>query len=264
MYTVLTIVGILLVAYVLFYVLYNSIKYLISNPIKQVGKQEQINLSSVSQIISSEELKNSWATTQGSTLMFFIFPEIKDRTSISGNEYINVISIAKKQAFKLLVSPDAGRGYAMAPAVFEVYVKGSSTPELIEIPNVPLQRWTSVVIVKDGRKFNIYINGTLRASKLCSAMPDFDVSQPLRTGDLKLGGKIALVSLAAYPMNGNDVRSLITNSAGTDGTPYLTSGSSFFPVPTFNDLTKLLSCPGGNCTTPIQAGPMEEWSSPYA
>ena len=89
---VLTIVGILLVSYVLFYVGYNSIKYIISNPIKHVGSQEQIDLSKISQVISSEELKNAWAMTQGSTLLFFIFPEIKDRTSISGNEYTNVIT----------------------------------------------------------------------------------------------------------------------------------------------------------------------------
>lgn len=259
---VLIVLGILVVTYVSYYIAYNVSKYILSNPIKPVNKQEQFDLSVVSQVASSEELKKSWTNVEGSTLLFFVFPEIKDRTSVSGNEYTNVINIGAKQSFKLLVTPDAGRGYGMAPAILEVYVKGSSTPEQIEVPNVPLQRWTSIVIVKDGRKFNIYINGFLRASKLCTAMPDFDVSQPLRTGDLRLGGKIALVSLAPYPMNANDVRLLISNSAGTDGAPYLSSGSSF-PIPNMNTIFKLLSCPGGNCVTPKQAGPMEEWSSPY-
>lgn len=224
---------------------------------------EQINLSKVTQVIASEELNTAWTTTNGSTLMFFIFPEIKDRTSVSGNEYGNVVQIGTKQKFKILVAPDAGRGYSLAPAVLEVFVKGSSAPEIIDIPHVPLQRWTSVVIVKIGRKFNIYINGILRASHMCTAMPDFDATQPLRTGDLRLGGKIALMSLLSYPMQTNDVRSYVANSVDTTGKPYLSSGISF-PVPDINAVLSRISCPGGNCVTPKQSGPMEEWSSPYA
>ena len=258
MYPLWIIVGII----ILTYVIYRIVKrYLLPVPIH--AGEEQIDLSKVSQVISSEELKAAWSNTQGSTLIFFVFPEIKDRTSVSGNDYANIIQIGTKQTFKILVSPDAGRGYGMSPAMLEVFVKGSTVPELIEIPNVQLQRWTSVVIVKNGRKFDIYINGALRASHMCLAMPDFDATQPLRIGDIRLSGKVALVRLESYPMKANDVRLLITNLASTDGTPYLSSGVSF-PVPHIDDITKLLQCPGGNCATPIQTGPMEEWSSPYA
>lgn len=254
--------GILLITYMI----YKAISYaLLPKHAKSSARigAEQINLSKVTQVIASEELNKAWTTTDGSTLMFFIFPEITDRTSVSGNEYANVIQIGTKQNFKLLVAPDAGRGYSMAPAVLEVFLKGSSTPEIIDIPHVPLQRWTSVVIVKNGRKFNIYINGILRASHMCTAMPDFDATQPLRTGDLRLGGSIALMSILPYPMQTNDVRSYVAQSVDTTGKPYLSSGMSF-PVPDINVILSHISCPGGNCVTPKQSGPMEEWSSPYA
>ena len=254
--------GIILISYIVYLI----VSYiLLPNRVTRSSRigEEQIDLSKVSQVISSEQLNTTWTTTEGSTLMFFIFPDIRDRTSVSGNEYANVIQIGTKQNFKLLAAPDAGRGYGTAPAILEVFVRGSTTPEKIELLNFPLQRWTSVVIVKDGRKFNIYINGSLKVSHMCTAMPDFDSTQPLRTGDLRLGGSLALMSLVPYPMKANEVRTYVANSADTTGKPYLSSGIGF-PIPSFDRILDLISCPGGNCVPPIQSGPMEEWSSPYA
>ena len=254
-------VGMLVISYIVYLVVSYYVLPNRATPMR-IGA-EQIDISKVSQVISSEDLKNTWNTTDGSTLMFFVFPEVRDRTSISGNEYANVVQIGTKQTFKLLAAPDAGRGYTMAPAILEVYVKGSSDPERIELLNFPLQRWTSVVIVKDGRKFNIYINGLLKVSHMCTAMPDFDTTQPLRVGDKRLGGSIALMSLLSYPMKANEVRSYVAKSADTSGKPYLSSGIGI-PLPNIDTLLNFISCPGGNCVTPIQAGPMEQWSSPYA
>lgn len=230
----------------------------------RIGK-EQIDLSKKIQVVASEELKSAWTSTSGSTLAFYIMPIIKDRSSVSGNEYANVLQIGTKQNFKLLIAPDAGRGDVMAPAILEVFVKGSNEPEKIEIPNVPLQRWTGVAIVKQGRKFNIYINGKLSVSHMCTAMPDFDDTQPLRAGDPRLEGTIGLLSLDPYPLQVADIKALYENTSDNSGKPYISSGSSF-PIPTMGDLTAILSigCPGGNCMTPKQTGPMEQWTSPYA
>lgn len=224
---------------------------------------EQIDLSNISHIFSNQELKDAWNTTDGSTLSFFIFPEIRDRTSMSGNEYATAVQIGSNQAFKLLTAPDAGRGYTMAPAILDVDVKGSSGSERIELLNFPLQRWTSVIIVKDGRKFNIYINGFLKVSHMCTAMPNFDTTKGLSIGDKRLGGSIALMSIVPYPMKANEIRSYVAKSADTSGKPYLSSGIGI-PLPNIDTILNFISCPGGNCVTPIQAGPMEQWSSPYA
>lgn len=254
--------GILVITYIIYRLVSYAIlpKYVTSST--RIGA-EQIDMSKATQVIASEELNTAWNTTDGSTLMFFIFPEINDRTSVSGNEYANIVQIGSKQKFKLLVAPDAGRGYSMAPAILEVFVKGSDIPEVIDIPHVPLQRWSSIVIVKNGRKFNIYINGILRSSHMCTAMPDFDTTQPMRTGDPRLRGTLALMNLLSYPMNTNDVRTYVTQSADTTGKPYLSSGLSF-PSLDIDDILGRISCPGGNCVTPKQSGPMEQWSSPYA
>lgn len=277
------ILGIVILTYIVYLILSYFLSTALISP-TSIGP-EQIDLSSVSQLASSEQLSKLWTQTDGATLSFFIYPVVNDRTSVSGNEYANVVQLGRSQTFKLLVVPDAGRGHGMAPAILEVYTKSTTSssqnsdvacppassgsgnipigPDEIDIPGVPLQRWTSVVIVKQGRKFNIYINGKLSVSHMCTAMPDFDTSQPLRTGDKRLGGLLALMSLAPYPMQAAEVRSMVQRMADTTGKPYLSSGISL-PTLKISDITEHIVCPGGNCSTPIQTGPMEEWSSPYA
>lgn len=246
------------------YLIYYAIQYyLLPKPPQRIGPEE-IDLSKSSQVITSEELKKSWTGTSGSTLIFYINPTINDRTSVSGNEYASVVQIGTKQKFNVLVAADAGRGYSTSPAQFEIFVKSCAVPEILEIPNFPLQRWTAVMIVRQGRKFSIYLNGKLTASHMCTAMPDFDDTQPLRVGDPRLGGKIALMSLANYPMQADEVKSTVESTVDTSGKPYLTP-SLFSLIPpelmNFN-----LMCPGGKCGSGQSAktSPFEHWSSPYA
>jgi len=257
--------GITIILFVSF-LIYLLLAYLmLPKPFERIGKKDEISLTKPVQIITSEELKGPWTSSSGSSLIFYINPTLVDRTAQSGNEYAQVVQIGSKQTFQLLVAPDAGRGLNMAPARLEIFVKGYEDPEYAEIPNFPLQRWTAVVIVKNGRKFNIYLNGTLAVSHTCTAMPDFDDTQPLSVGDKRLGGKLSLLSLAPYAMKTNEVRDLTRNSVDTSGKPYIpfTLMSIFKPfMPSLDNIG--LWCPGGNCTKPKKAGPLEQWSSPYA
>jgi len=222
---------------------------------------EKISLSKRLQVADSVTLANAWTSNSGSTIFFYIFPEIINRTSTIGNEYATAIKIGSKQALKILVSPDAGRGMSLAPALLEVYTKNASQPELIEIPALPLQRWTCMIIQKQGRRFSIYINGKLSAAHTCTAMPDYDSSQPLTVGDPILGGSIALMCLDPYVINTDEIADLISNTMNADGKPHLVTDTDTFSIPTF-DLSFLV-CPGGNCTLPKQIGQLEEWKTNY-
>jgi hypothetical protein len=259
------VLGVILIC-VISYLIFLLLSYLmLPKPFERIGTQDEISLTKPIQVITSEELKGPWTSSSGSSLIFYINPTLVDRTAQSGNEYAKVVEIGSKQTFQLLVAPDAGRGLNMAPARLQIFVKGYADPEYAEIPNFPLQRWTAVVIVKYGRKFNIYLNGTLAVSHTCTAMPDFDDTQPLRVGDKRLGGKISLLSLAPYAMKTNEVRELTRNAVDTSGKPYIpfTVMSLFQPLmPSLPNIG--MWCPGGNCTKPKRAGPLEQWSSPYA
>lgn len=259
------VVGVLII-FVISYLIYLLLAHLmLPKPFERIGKNDDISLSKKVQVITNEELKGPWTSSSGSSVIFYINPTLRDRTAQSGNEYANVIQIASKQSFQLLVAPDAGRGLNMAPARLEIFVKGYDNPEYAEIPNFPLQRWTAVVIVKNGRKFNIYLNGRIAVSHTCTAMPDFDETQPLTIGDPRLDGTLSLLSLAPYAMKTNEVRELIKGAVDTNGKPYMpfTLMSIFKPfMPSIPNIGPW--CPGGNCINPKRAGPLEQWSSPYA
>jgi hypothetical protein len=233
-----------------------------------IGKDEY-KLSQLTQVITSEELRVPWTSNSGSTLMFFIKPSIRDKTSQTGNEYAEVVQIGSGQIFKILVAPDAGRGLNMAPAVLDVYTVGYDEPESINIPRFPLQRWTAVAIVKSGRRFHIYLNGKLSATHTCESMPAFDATQPLRIGDKRLGGEIALLSISPYAMKTYEIREIVKSQADTSGKPLLPITIEKLLMPNVSgDLPHGSAgnwwCPGGNCSIPKKAGPLEQWSSPYA
>ena len=222
---------------------------------------EKVSLTTPTLMTDSQTLMNAWTSNSGSTLFFYIFPEILNRTSTVGNEYATAVKIGSKQSLKILTSPDAGRGVTIAPAILEVYVRGSPQPELIEITNLPLQRWTCVTILKQGRKFSIYLNGKLSTAYTCTAMPDFDNSQPLTVGDPTLGGNIALMCLDPYVLTTGEIATLISETMNSEGKPHLVTDKDTFTIPAF-DLSFLL-CPGGNCAIPKQIGQLEQWNSNY-
>ena len=249
---------------VIIYVIYYVIQYVLL-PVGpgRIGP-EQLNLSSMTTVISSAELNTSWNTTSGSTLVFYINPLINDRTVQSGNEYATAVQVGSHK-FKLLVAPDAGRGYSMAPAQFAVVLANGAT-EIIDILNIPLQRWTAVAIVKQGRRIYIYVNGRLSISHTCASMPVADSTAALKIGDPRLGGSIALMSLAAYPMRPDEIRSLVQNTVDTSGKPYLSSGIwEYLPIPNIFQWPNMnFMCPGGNCSSTVnQIGPLEQWSVTY-
>lgn len=250
--------AILLITYGVYY----SMRYIISGrPLSSVGS-ETMNLSNVTMVANSEQLSQVWSNTAGASLVVYLFPEIRDRTAVVGNEYADVVKIGSKQTLKILIAPDAGRSSMLAPAMLEIHTTDGGGPETVDINNLRLQRWNCIVIVKQGRKFNIYINGVISASHTCTAMPDFD-SQSLRIGSPRLGGKAALVSLAAYPMQIDEVRTLAKDTMQKDGTPYL---STDLPsLPEFSLAIPNFMCPGGKCSSSNKVqSPMDQWVSSYA
>jgi hypothetical protein len=264
-------VALILFAIVLFSYLMYMFFTLFLSPVKfqNIGPDD-ISLTNQTQVATSELLKSVWSSKAGSTLVFYINPVINDRTGQSGNEYANVVQIAGKQTFKILVAPDAGRDISLSPAIFEIYTKGNAIPEKIEISKFPMQKWTCVVIVKKGRKFNIYLDGTLTISHTCTAMPDFDPTLPLTVGDPRLSGFISLMSISPRALNTYEVEDLVNQSVDTSGKPYKPINvysliSYFMPeLPSVDLILANLWCPAGNCNTPKKPESMEQWYSPYA
>lgn len=256
---------------ILSYCVYAGVSmFILPSPPNRIGP-EKILLSKVTQVGTNTDLTNNWNNPSGSTLIFYISPVINDRTSVVGNEYATAVNIGRKQSLNILIAPDSGRSQMMAPATLEIIINGQDYPDVIEIDSIHLQRWNCVAIVKQGRVFNIYVNGILSVTHTCTAMPVYDNTQPLRVGDLRLGGTIALISLAPYAMQANDIQNLIKDTTDMDNKPYLVTDEASFPsfslsdLPGFSGLSNLFMCPGGNCTsTNKMPSPMYKWTTNYA
>lgn len=254
--------------------LYLIMRYALNAKAPDIIGDEVYSLTAVeggTQILTSEEVTKRWQSTtsgeSGSTLAFYIWPQLKDRTAVVGNEYATAVNLADGTKFKIYVASDAGRAALFAPAALDLRCQGCDTITTVDIPNVPLQRWSHVAIVKQGRQFRIYVNGKLAASQLLVNMPAIDTTKTLRVGDPRLTGQIADVMLTDYPMASEAVASLVKDTSNADGKPYLSSGSiianpwSIFSV---IGLGSFFGCPGGLCNAPKRANPFEQWSSPYA
>ena len=255
------------------YSVYYGTRYLtLPAPAKILGA-EIMPLSKSTQIATSDDLSKLWANVSGATLCFYINPQIKDRTAnlYVSDSYAMAVDIGGNQSLKVLLTPDAGRHNMSAPIILEIYTQNQDLPETVDVPGVYLQRWSCVMIVKQGRKFNIYVNGKLAASHTCLFMPFYDTAQTIRVGDpgannvkTRLGGNIALVNLFPYAMRLDDVRAYVSNTMGTDGKPYLSSDLPQLPDFSWGAFINLFACPGGNCDTMKKASPMDIWNSEYA
>lgn len=225
---------------------------------------EEYPLQTNQMVMNSELLRRTWQGTEntasGATVLFFIWPTLKDRTTRTGNEYATAINIADSVKFKILTSASATRT-SSAPAILEVMATGQAAPVELEIPDIPLQRWSAIAIVKQGRRFKVYVNNKLTAATMLDTMPQYNTSGSLMVGDSRLAGKIALLSLVDYPMSTEGVSDFVRGYSDSTFKPHLSS-SSGLAIPSLKGFQ--ISCPGGICggTAPL-ANPLDKWTSPY-
>jgi hypothetical protein len=225
---------------------------------------EEYRLETSQMVMNSELLRRVWQGTEntasGASLLFFVWPTLKDKTTRTGNEYATAINIADSVKFKILTSASATRT-SSAPAVLEVNATGLSAPVQLEIPDIPLQRWSAIAVVKQGRRFKVYVNNKLTAATMLDTMPAYNTSGSLMIGDSRLAGKIAYLSIIDYPMSTDGVADYFRGLSNSSFKPYLSSESSL-AIPSLSGFQ--IKCPGGICggTAPL-ANPLEKWSSPY-
>jgi hypothetical protein len=137
------------------------------------------------------------------------------------------------------------------PALLKVRTAKDSTQhamESIPLPAIPLQKWTVVTIVKEGRRFDVYYGAKLVNSKLTDYVPvPADPSRNWFAGNAKWKGKIGFFSGDQKTASSHDVFADVQGLVNTRGIPYFIEQNmdlkSFFTV-------DLPSCALGNCNQP--------------
>jgi hypothetical protein len=112
--------------------------------------------------------------------------------------------------------------------------------ESVSLPAIPLQRWTVITIVKEGRRFDVYYGTKLVASKLLDHYPvPPGPNDPWMGGATGWKGSVGFFSVKNAAVTTEAVAADVASVVDTQGVP-------FDQTPFFTELPSF-SCPGGNC-----------------
>jgi hypothetical protein len=133
-----------------------------------------------------------------------------------------------------------------------------ATPETFTTPGVPLQRWTQIAIGFEGRSVDIYVNGTLVASRALNNVPP-NVASSITLTPGGIMGQIAGIQLWPRRLTVNEISSNYSDTSDSQGRPNL--GPAFFKAISNVNVPNLF-CPSGDCNNP-KAKPSQTWDFPY-
>jgi len=134
------------------------------------------------------------------------------------------------------------------PAILKVRTGTDSSQhymESISLPAIPLQKWTVVTIVKEGRRFDVYYGAKLQVSNLTNYFPiEPDTTLQWLAGNSRWKGKIGLFMGFQRAMYAPDVLRDVETIVDTRGFPYYSEYDK-----SAIDLN-LPTCFFGNCNLP--------------
>ena len=123
------------------------------------------------------------------------------------------------------------------PALLKIRTGSTSNNiamESISLPAIPLQKWTVVTIVKEGRRFDVYYGSKLQTSKLTDYVPvKPSATEQWIAGNSAWKGEIGFFMGFNKALNADDVLADVENIINTRGVPFYMDTMDFtipFPV----------------------------------
>ena len=147
------------------------------------------------------------------------------------------------------------------PAILKVKTAKEPTAyfvESISLPAIPLQGWTIITIVKEGRRFDVYYGSKQVASQMLTYLPvPPDGSRQWYAGNTKWQGEIGFFSAMRKSVSTQDVEKDVSALVNTRGVPFYIDQPRF----SFNDFKNInLSCPGGMCNKLPEIKPLNPFA----
>jgi hypothetical protein len=216
-------------------------------------------LNAQTKVGSSSDVRDGFLSPPGATLGIYLFNAVNSKTPMIGKSQdpITVFSMGNALQFQILP------GGASSPQKTRLLVKTQGTlaeSEEIPIPMLPEQRWVHVCVVREGRRFTIFYNGTSVASQRTQFFPVVNSSQ-LTIGDPRLRGEFALPMIAPTPMRLDEIKLELLQTSNTRYEPYK-------PMDVAGVFAKLGGCPSGlfcfSTSKPPTGSPLQTWQTPYA
>ena len=212
-------------------------------------------------ILMSDVTQRTLLSGAGSTVMAFIKLNDGDRTTKYFNSYTPIIQVDNNWYLEIAPAP-AGKDGNAARLRVQTNNGGTLKQEMIELPQIPKQKWVCVTILRDGRRFDIIYDNMIVASQRLENYPVV-ISSPLTIGNKGLDGSIIHIIVNDRRLSPTEVERERVSHVDTNNT-VLEANSLDISLP---GLKLFAQCPPGLPCDPITKPPSNnlfQWKSPYA
>lgn len=203
------------------------------------------NLSTKNRIIDSDTARSLFLSSTGGTVLSYVFLEPADRTQQLTNSNESTL-IEQGGAWSIKIAHNG------VPTLQINTLHGIETAQL---PVIPYQKWTALTVVREGRRFDVYYNGELVASKRPTAYVRIELAS-ISAGSTNMRGKITNIYIAGRSYNKADIAEIYRNTSDTRGKPYVTE-----------KIIPKLGCPSGLLCSIVSTppeNPYKRWQTQYS
>lgn len=217
-------------------------------------------LNKETQLAPNVDVEATFFRPASSTFMFYAYMFPTERTkalTVNTNFVQTLFAIGNTLQFRIQ-APNANSESPKASLRIQYpTARGTEYDEKIFV-HPPIQKWTLISIVREGRRFTVFYDKEIVASFRTTNFPNGSVA-PLTVGNQNLNGQFAFGQLLPYAISSADIDSYKSKTANSRGEPYLPSETIFS--------TFRLGCPNGlfcPSTTGVAPNPLKRWATPYA
>lgn len=251
------IILILIALYIVFYVIYPS-----SGNKDVLSHMTQLNEKK--DILMSDVTKNKILGSSGSSVVGFFKFGAGDRTTNYNDKFIPFLQVENNWFLEISHAPTTSNGNNKAAARLRVKTNdaGAIKEEIIDLPQIPKQKWIFIAILRDGRRFDVIYDNRLVASQRLDNYPVV-MSSPLSVGNKGLDGSVIHVIINGKRLTPTEVERERLSYIDTNNT-VLEDNSIDMSFPSIKLFAR---CPSGlpcDAITQPPSNNLFQWKTPYA
>jgi hypothetical protein len=175
------IILLLIVIYIIVYYIYPSAG---NNDV--LSKLSPLNVKT--DVLISSKTQYEILGGSGSTVMGFFKLNSGDRTINTTNAYKPLIQVENNWYLEISPAP-IGQDHIASRLRIQTNDAGTFKEEIIELPQIPRQKWVFIAILRDGRRFDIIYDNMIVASQRLQNYPVV-ISSPLSVGTKGIDGSV--------------------------------------------------------------------------
>jgi hypothetical protein len=210
-------------------------------------------------IVMPDIVQSKILGTNGSTVIGFFKLNSGDRTSKYTDSFIPLLQVENNWYLEVSSSP---KDNTSARLRVQTNDGGNIKDELIDLPQIPKQKWICIGILREGRRFDIIYDNKIVASQRLENYPVI-ISSPLSVGNKGLDGLVIHVLINNKRLTPNEVERERIKYVDTSNTVLEDNKINV----SFPNLKLFAQCPSGlpcNTITKPPSSNLFEWSTPYA